>query len=732
MSEIRLYGIRHHGAGSARNLVSALDSFDPDIVLIEGPADTAQLIPFVQPHLLEPPVAILVYAQDNLQEHAYYPFTSFSPEWRAMHWAHDRQRQIRFIDLPHGKSLHLNDRTRRKNKGDNLVYDPFRYLAEIAGYQDAERWWDDYIEQAHDHEVVFETIQDLMIQLRSSASHALRTNQVREAYMRTQIRAAVQDGHKRIAIVCGAWHVPALYDHTRFKIGADNKLWKSIKSSKTKAAWVPWSYQRIALHSGYGAGVVSPFWYEALFEDPERAIAIWMSRAAAEMRKLGWNTSSADAIEAGRLVNALAALRGKNRPGVHELFDAMTTVYCQGNDEILERLEKKLLEGEKVGSVSEEVTVVPLQQDIEREIKACRLSKAWKTQEEIDKHFDLRKPTQLRASRLLHRMNLLGIAWGQEYDADNNPIGQFHEYWTLEWYPEFQIQIIEASLHGLTLREACGGFVKMHLSNQQSDTAQAAEILLKVLKADLPELIDPLCQSLKDNLTTSADLLQLLEVLPSLVVAYRYGSTQKLDVLALGGLLKQILPRICISLPNYVSGIKEDVAEQMCPILVAIDQALRLLTLESFQDQWVTALQEILRREQAQAGIKGFAIRALFDRNVTDIAETTHTLTYELSNKADPLHGLHFLENFLRGGGNLLIHHRSLRHAVDRWLLAMSNDSFLDYLAILRRVFSGFSRNEKENLFQLLTTTRKRDEEDVLISEPRKELILVGVRKLFS
>ena len=38
-AEIRVFGIRHHGPGSARAVLQALAEFEPDTVLIEGPSD---------------------------------------------------------------------------------------------------------------------------------------------------------------------------------------------------------------------------------------------------------------------------------------------------------------------------------------------------------------------------------------------------------------------------------------------------------------------------------------------------------------------------------------------------------------------------------------------------------------------------------------------------------------------------------------------------------------------
>src|ERR1700759_4611925 len=45
--EIRVFGVRHHGPGSARAVRHALEQFAPDVVLIEGPADADPLVRLV-------------------------------------------------------------------------------------------------------------------------------------------------------------------------------------------------------------------------------------------------------------------------------------------------------------------------------------------------------------------------------------------------------------------------------------------------------------------------------------------------------------------------------------------------------------------------------------------------------------------------------------------------------------------------------------------------------------
>ena len=62
---VEVYGIRHHGPGSARSLLAALEAFDPDIVLIEGPADADPVLHWAGAAGTKPPVALLAYAADG-------------------------------------------------------------------------------------------------------------------------------------------------------------------------------------------------------------------------------------------------------------------------------------------------------------------------------------------------------------------------------------------------------------------------------------------------------------------------------------------------------------------------------------------------------------------------------------------------------------------------------------------------------------------------------------------
>src|SRR5262245_9953472 len=158
-SDIRFFGIRHHGPGSARRLVEALDELRPAAVLIEGPADASDLLPLVADPAMVPPVALLTYAADDPARAVFWPFASWSPEYQAARWAVRHGADVRFIDLP--ASWRLAPQPERPTDDSTpddgeaaatpeeptdkdaaaLERDPIGVLAAAGGYEDGESWW---------------------------------------------------------------------------------------------------------------------------------------------------------------------------------------------------------------------------------------------------------------------------------------------------------------------------------------------------------------------------------------------------------------------------------------------------------------------------------------------------------------------------------------------------------------------------------------------------------------
>jgi len=105
VTPIHIFGIRHHGPGSARSLRQALEALEPDCVLIEGPPDAEGVLGLAAEGEMKPPVALLVYVPEEPRRAVHYPFAVFSPEWQAIQYGLARKVPVRFIDLPQAIQL---------------------------------------------------------------------------------------------------------------------------------------------------------------------------------------------------------------------------------------------------------------------------------------------------------------------------------------------------------------------------------------------------------------------------------------------------------------------------------------------------------------------------------------------------------------------------------------------------------------------------------------------------
>jgi len=176
--------------------------FGPDVVLIEGPPEADGLVELARDPGMQPPVALLGYVPGEPKTAAFWPFAVFSPEWQAISYALGAGVPVRFCDLPAAHQLAIADRPARPRT------DPVSELAAAAGYDDPERWWEDVVEHVPGP-AVFAALAEAIAILREQDEPDPR-DVVREAHMRKVLRRTVKDGYQRIAVVCGAWHVPAL------------------------------------------------------------------------------------------------------------------------------------------------------------------------------------------------------------------------------------------------------------------------------------------------------------------------------------------------------------------------------------------------------------------------------------------------------------------------------------------------------------------------------------------
>jgi hypothetical protein len=718
-TDLRLFGIRHHGPGSAASLVAALDAFRPDIVLLECPADAEAALATATHPELRPPVALLVYNPKQQGQASFLPFAEFSPEWQAIQWCAHHAAHVRCMDLPMALRFGIKDAVAEalappttpepdpdlgptsdtpaaSEPADALEADPVAYIARLAGYSDSEQWWETHLEHAPGNADTFAVVLDLMTALREELAHPeTEETLLREAFMRETLRATLGQGYARVAVVCGAWHAPVLRPELLKK--EDKTRLKGLKKVSTETTWIPWTYERLSFSSGYGAGVLSPAWYEVLFSQPRAEVLThWMVQATRLLREQDVDASSAHAIEGVRLAAALAAVRGLALPGIDELQEAAVAILGGGYAEPLELVHRALVIGEKLGEVPAGLPATPLQQDLAQQQKTLRL-KPEALPKPLD--LDLRQPTQLDRSHLLHRLRLLDITWGHPEEVAGKS-GTFHEIWKLAWQPELALAVIEAGRWGNTVLAAAAARATARAA-EATTLEGVSQLLEDALRADLGPAIPALVARLESIGASTRDVTHLLAALPPLVQVLRYGNVRRTNTAQVAQVVQQLVPRLCIGLPAACTGLDYAAAQPLLARIEATHQAIRLLENPTHAADWYAALAAVQRNSASNGLLAGAAARFLFDAQQADADATATTLGLALAPAQPTDYATAWIEGFLRGSGLLLIHHRELFGLLDTWLGSLPEDTFREIVPLLRRVFTDFSLPERRQLLEL-------------------------------
>lgn len=712
---ISYFGIRHHGPGSAASLLRALQELQPAAVLIEGPVDASPLLPLLASPDMKPPVALLCYPEDDPAATRFWPFAEFSPEYQAALWAVANKAALRFIDLPsaarlaeHGPEGSTDadadepEATEEQSEASSRILDPIGTLARAAGYEDGESWWSDIIEQNPAPGPIFAAIADAMTTLRDGETSIGKFEAMREAHMRLEIAAARKEIDGPLAVVCGAWHVPALQAPHPQK--SDQALLKGIGRRKTTMTFAPWTGRRLALGYGYGAGVVAPGWSKHLWQTrgQDDASVLWLARIASVLRAKGHMISTASLIEAERLARALAAIRERPKPGFEELREASIAALFNGEALLWKMVEAELLLGADVGEIPADTPLAPLIDDLQRNQKAARL-KPEALERELS--IDLRSESGLFRSTLLHRLNVLGVNWGRLTDVGRSR-GTFRERWLLAWQPEYAVRLVENLIYGPTIEKAANGRL-VQMIGAASTLDALATLMQSAITAALSEASAAGLAALEEKAAHSSECLELLASVPPLADIIRYGEARKTETQRLARLLERLVIEGAIALPYAARDLDAQAAAALMAALRKADEAIKLVEPdEHVLDAWRNGLAAVLDSSRSTALVAGCAAHLLYEAGHLSAEATAGLLAKRLSPGTPVIDAAAFFEGFFSGAGQRLIYDEGLRGAVDSWLASLDEDAFVAHLPLLRRVFSNLDSMERRRLIEAVLGRR--------------------------
>lgn len=717
MTHPYIFGIRHLSPAGAWHLRQFLTEKKPRLVLVEGPSDlNEQLADITRPET-KPPIAILAYTKEAPVRTILYPFAEYSPEYQAISWCKEYGIECRFIDLPSDVFLALPSGRQTRTEGEEERMSVYKLLDRQAGEDEHETFWERVMEHAQDADGYYQGAALFGSNLREFSQETGRDTDwpetlVREAFMRLQIQKALEEGFapEEIVVVTGAYHVPGLLSEDALPMTAEEL--SSLPRVEASHTLMPYSYYRLSARAGYGAGNKAPAYYSLLWEALQRenlqyVSHAYLSRIAGYQREHGTPVSSAEVIEAVRLSDSLARLRGGNAPVLRDLRDAAVTCLGGGSFPAISLAIADTEIGTAIGSLPEGVSRTSIQEDFYRQLKEWKLEK-YRDITAQDLPLDLRENRNvssqkaafldLHRSFFLHQLRILGIHFAsqQKVNQDN---ATWAEHWVIRWTPEAEIELVEAALKGDTVDQAAS-FVMKERVEAAPNMSEIALVIEDAFTCGMASAVVYATAALQAMAVDAASLEELAATANRLSVVVQYGDIRHLDAAPLEPILCQIFYRACLILPGAC--VCDDAASK--GIVTAIEQLNSAALAHDFLDTraWLDALEETARRDDLNTKLSGFAAAILLERGCIDGVQLNLEVQRRLSMGVPAELGAGWFEGLAMKNRYALIARLSLWESLDAYLDTLEEEEFKRALVFLRRAFADFTAAERDEIAENL------------------------------
>ncbi|MEY8388023.1 DUF5682 family protein [Oscillospiraceae bacterium 38-13] len=698
------FGVRHLSPAAAVQLRRTLDRVRPRLVLVEGPSDFSGEMKWLCHPETRFPAAMLAYTRQPPVRTILYPLAVYSPELQAIRWAHEHGVECRFMDLPSSVFLAL---PAGGEEEDPLSTESVYQRLETLTGEDHDSFWERNFEQLEPDRYQA-AVNAFGRELRAASPFRTAETLVREAYMKRVVRQAVESGipEEEIFCVCGAFHVAGLEENEPMTDAEE----AALPRADALTTLMPYSYYRLSSRSGYGAGNRAPAYFELLWDAPGRPEEVplrYLTRLAAAHRKAGNLVSSAEVIEAARLANVLAGMRGSRFPVLADLRDAAVATMGHGQFSQLALAAADTETGKTIGYLPAGVSRTSVQEDFYRQLRDLRLEK-FRAAELQRLDLDLREKLNvkseaaalmdLRRSFFLHRLRVLGIHFAGLLPSRQEG-ANWGEYWELRWTPEAEIEIVEAALLGDTIEDAAAAALGER-GTESTSIAQAAAIFEDAFLCGMPAAASHALSVLQGLSVDAAAVTDVAETASRLSLAARYGDLRRFDPAPVIPLIQQLYLRACLTLPDACV-----CDAQAAPAITrAMDQLNALQLHHDFLDgdRWLSLLADISDRDDGNTRCSGFAMAILLERGQADEALLSREVSRRLSPGVPASLGAGWFEGLASRNRRALIVRLSLWRYLDSYLSGLDEAAFRRALVFLRRAFADFSPSEKNDIAENL------------------------------
>jgi len=713
----RLFGVRHLSPAASFDLLALLEAEPPERILVEGPEDADALIPLLVSNRSTPPLAILAFTAERPVSSILYPLAEYSPEYVVLKWAAGHGVPAGFMDLPTRVFLAMESPGGARAPAEDPAreaLDPYGAIAKAEGFDDYETWWEYRFEHNRNPRAFSEAAAELGRGLRS-IEEARERDLARERRMRAHIARALSSvsSPERLLVVAGAFHLPALGDT---EDAMDDGELAALPSRESRLSLMPYSYARLASRSGYGAGNRAPahysrLWRLALEGRAELATDEYLASLAASLRAAGLPRSTADVIEATRLAETLAALRGGPAPSVADLRDAATAVLGRGETIPIAKALALAEIGTEIGRMEESAGRSSVQEDFYRELGELSLSRYLAaTPETLD--LDLRENRRaagresafldLRRSAFLWRLSILGVDFAQAR-ASRQDSGTWAEAWLLRWTPEAEVSLAESSIYGDTVEAASAYLIQERLDGAR-DVAETAALAALACRSGLESSLLLAFTRLEAMGIETSDFLSLAGASWSVSLLVDDGALRRLDAEAALPLLRKLFLAAALRLEDAAS-CDRAAAKEVVAAMKKADEVALVRWRDVDGEVWEASLRRLALRDDRNPLLSGFAASTLLEKGRLAGAELALEMGRRLSPAMPADLGAAWFEGLALRNRLGLLSRLELWRSLADYVDGLDEGNFMRALVYLRRAFADFAPGERrmicENLGEL-------------------------------
>lgn len=722
------FPVRHHSPACAFHLERTLDTYQPDCVLVEGPENAGHLLPLLADPEAKPPMALYYALRDEkgaLGEagdcyKCYYPFLDCSPELIALRWASRFGAQMQFIDLSYGRILLASAKGRGlRRPGERRAYQDEGYfsyteflerLKEKTGLRSFDEFWEKYFEinglTVETADFVAQMHTECMLARECTPPQCLEEDGTlaREAHMAKAV-AGARAHFSRVLVVTGGFHTWGLLHPEPVEVPED-----PFSQGAEQVYPMAYSMEAADALNGYASGMPAPGFYHRVWEQlhgetPENAygqsVLDLLTAVGRRLRHRGEALSVADETCALDMARGLAQMRGKAQPGLYELRDGVLSAFVKGEAALsaglpLETL-GRLTTGDQVGQLPDNALIPPLAADFQAQCARLGLRLRNSQRQRVTLHI-FSSPRHREISRFLHRSVFLECGFA---DLEKGPdltarkdCNLIRESWSWRWNGGVMAALVDQSVSGGTLEEACGLLLERRMA-QASLAGEGAKLLVQGFLMGLEDLGGALHIRLRELAAGDGDFFSLAQACGHLNTLLEMGRLYRQeDSYDYTGLLDQCFGRVLALLPS-MAAVKD---VQLDPCLSLISMLYQLTARETFANRrsgLLDAMERMLVSPDLHPSLHGGLLGLLYgaDPGWRDAIETA-CAGYLRGTREQMLRSAAFLQGLFSTARDLVLVSDQFLPGLDHLLSQLEEPDFLSLLPELRLAFRYFTPME--------------------------------------